>query len=73
MGVAFLDEQDGGADYLRLREWHPQTKQYTGREMIVEVTWMLTEPMFGVQPGYACLAIRRANGQRTIGCGDADG
>ena len=42
-------------DLLRLREWNPDTG-YTGREVCVIVTWMLTSG-FGLPNGYCIMSI----------------
>lgn len=43
-------------DHLRLKEWDPTTKEYTGRSLIVRVTYMVTG-CFGLEPGHSCMAI----------------
>jgi hypothetical protein len=45
-------------DYLQLYEWHPCTEQYTGKTMLLEVTYVLTASQFGLAPGHACMAIK---------------
>ena len=42
-------------DWLRLREWNPNTNDYTGSAISVRVTYM-TDYM--QQPGYVVLGIR---------------
>lgn len=44
-------------DKLVLREWNPDTKQYTGREMTAEVTHIETNEKFGIPAGYAVLSL----------------
>lgn len=48
-----------GGDVLHLREWLPDMKIYTGREMYVLVTYMLEGGLFDVPVGYAVLSIER--------------
>lgn len=38
-------------DHLVLEEWDPATKQYTGREAEVYVTYILRGPAFGIEAG----------------------
>ena len=45
-------------DSLRLREWNPDTKEYSGREIRARVTYVLRED-FGLQPGFVVMSIRR--------------
>lgn len=47
-------------DFLRLMEWSPDTKRYTGRICIVQVTYMVTGA-FGLEPGFSCLGIQRTH------------
>lgn len=56
-------------DYLRLREWDPETKQYSGREIHRRVTYLLRHrpdagcaATFGLQPGYVILGVAWARG-----------
>ncbi|HQR18034.1 MAG TPA: ASCH/PUA domain-containing protein [Gemmatimonadales bacterium] len=50
-------------DTLRLREWDPPalahgwTGEYTGREVIKRVTYILRGPAFGVEAGWCVLAL----------------
>lgn len=44
-------------DLLRLREWSPISEQYTGREVVAGVTYMLTAPDFGVPQGMCILSL----------------
>jgi hypothetical protein len=46
-------------DQLVLREWRPDTGEYTGRSITVLVTYLLAGGQFGVAPGYVCMSIRR--------------
>lgn len=44
-------------DELLLREWS-KSGGYTGREMQVEVTYLLSGPVMGIAEGWVCMAIR---------------
>ena len=43
-------------DSLHLREWDPGTKEYTGRECLREVIYILHEHE-GLVPGFVCMAL----------------
>lgn len=52
-------------DKLRLREWNPNALapgfgDYTGRALLVHVTYVMAGPAFGVAPGFVCMSIRKA-------------
>lgn len=56
-------------DFLRLREWNPQTERYSGREIQRRVSYILRHrpdagcgATFGLQPGYAILGVVWARG-----------
>jgi len=49
------DYQEG--DKLRLREWNPNTNEYTGRETIKFVTHVLKGGVFGLPDNLAVLGI----------------
>lgn len=51
-------------DTLRLQEWDPDRKQYTQREVTVEVTHLLRGPRFEVPEGYVVMSIRRPRTRR---------
>jgi hypothetical protein len=64
-------------DFLRLREWDPQTQEYSGREIHRRVTSLLRHrpdascaATFGLQPGYVILGVAWA---RSISSGDRGG
>jgi len=42
---------------LRLREWDPNTKEYTGREVVRVVGYMLRGPAFGIEPDHVVMAL----------------
>jgi len=44
-------------DLLRLMEWDPVFEQYTGAWCMVQVTYALRSPGFGVPAGYCILSI----------------
>jgi hypothetical protein len=48
-------------DGLRLREWTGVAEwagdPYTGRELLVRVTYLLRGPAFGIPAGYVCMSI----------------
>lgn len=46
-------------DDLYLREWS-ETTGYTGRKFFKRVSYVLTDPAFGVQPGFAVLGLKSA-------------
>lgn len=44
-------------DVLILREWNPKTKQYTGRELARNVSYVLEGGQFGIEKGFMVMAI----------------
>lgn len=46
-------------DTLCLREWNPVVKNYTGRQLNVKVTYICSNTVFGLQPGYVCMAVKK--------------
>lgn len=44
-------------DTVRMREWKPEKKKYTGREVIAEITHIDTQVKFGIPEGYAVLSL----------------
>lgn len=44
-------------DTLILKEWNPETQQYTGREMARNVTYILEGGSFGLEKGFVIMAI----------------
>lgn len=44
-------------DRLRLREWDPDTSEYTGREFWVVVTYLSDSVEWGLQPDHVCMSI----------------
>lgn len=47
-------------DALRLRVWCPDARDYTGAEVVLNVTYVLAGAegeLFGLQPGYAVLGL----------------
>ena len=45
-------------DQLILQEWLPVTKQYSGDELYMQVTYMLEGGSFGLKKGYCVLSIK---------------
>lgn len=43
-------------DQLVLQEWHAETERYSGRDIIVEVTYITDFPE-GLRPGFVCMGI----------------
>lgn len=48
-------------DTLVLKEWDPETHQYSGREVRRTITYILTGPGFGVEAGCCILALASDN------------
>lgn len=48
-------------DTLRLEEWNPRTKEYTGRYCDRIVTYTLTGPLFGLEAGWVVLGLALPN------------
>lgn len=44
-------------DSLHLREWLPETEEYTGRWCIKRITYILDGGAFGIEEGYCVMAI----------------
>lgn len=44
-------------DYLLLREYNPNTEEYTGRELIKRIDYILEGGDFGLKEGYVILSI----------------
>ena len=44
-------------DYLTLREWDPETGDYTGRSVCRSISYVLPGGAFGVEEGYVVLGI----------------
>ncbi|MCE5270783.1 DUF3850 domain-containing protein [bacterium] len=49
-------------DNLLLQEWSPEIEKFTGRQLIVQVTHILDEPKWGLQPGWVALSIKAVEG-----------
>lgn len=47
-------------DTLRLREWSRATG-YTGRELSMDVTYLFSGPLFGLEHGYVCMSLAPSN------------
>lgn len=47
-------------DTLLLREWNPDTEQYTGRQTMFEIGYKLRSDFnFGILPGYCVLSLKK--------------
>lgn len=46
-------------DILLLREWDPETEEYSGRKVRALVTYLLPGGRFGIQQGFVCMSIKR--------------
>ena len=64
-------------DQLHLREWSPETKTYSGREIIKGVRYMLSHrdgagcaADFGLAPGYVILALSELPSEGNKGASD---
>lgn len=44
-------------DTLVLREWLPETKEFTGRRVECLVTYVLSGPAFGLPEGYCIMSL----------------
>lgn len=49
-------------DILVLKEYDPDTKQYTGRTIDRIVDYILFGGQYGLEEGYVCMSIRKVNG-----------
>lgn len=45
-------------DTLLLREWNPETGDYSGDELIAEVTYLSRGPEWGIPAGYVVMSVR---------------
>lgn len=52
-------------DKLRLLEWLPTEKRYTGREVIVDVPYLVCGPAFGLERGHVCMTIEMVVSETT--------
>lgn len=52
------DRNFKNGDTLILKEWNPKTKQYTGRKMARNVTYILEGGAFGLEKGFVVMAIQ---------------
>jgi uncharacterized protein DUF3850 len=44
-------------DTLHLREWNPETEQYTGREVFKRITYIFNGGKMGVRPEYVIISV----------------
>lgn len=54
-------------DELRLREYLPDEKKYTGRYVRAHVSWMMKGPILGIAEGWAVMSITQFERGRTPG------
>lgn len=45
-------------DFLYFEEWLPETKEYTGEKIVVEVAYILHGGQFGIEEGYCVMSIK---------------
>lgn len=63
----FRRDDRGGFEagqFLRLREWDPQTEAYTAQLLLVEITHVERGPDFGIPEGFAMLTIYPVSHER---------
>lgn len=46
---------------LLLQEWDNETKQYTGDELKVQITYILHGGQFGIEEGYVVMGIKEVS------------
>lgn len=46
-------------DTLLLREWNPNTEQYTGACLTRQISYILAGGQFGIEPGYVILGLHK--------------
>ena len=44
--------------FLLLREWDPETNEYTGKTCRASIQYVLQGGQFGVEPGYVVMSIK---------------
>ena len=70
-----LRKEDGrtfhAGDTLRLREWGKETG-YTGREISMDVTYLVSGPLVGLERGHVCMSLVPSNndGRECPKCGE---
>jgi hypothetical protein len=55
--IRFNDRDFKEGDILRLCEWDPTTKKYTGRREERYVTYVLEDSSMGLKPGFIAMGI----------------
>lgn len=53
----FRDRPFNAGDTLRLREWEPEPRSYTGREITVRVTYVVNGPEMGIPHDYCIMGL----------------
>lgn len=56
--MRLADRDYNTGDVLHLREWNPETKEYTGEDLYRIVTYIMRGPAFGLKEGWVCMGIR---------------
>lgn len=46
------------SDFVILKEYNPETKEYTGRDCVRKITYILNGPGFDIPEGYVILSLR---------------
>lgn len=64
------DRHFKNGDYLRLREWDPKTRRYTGQSLLGQITYILSGPNFDVPPNMVIMSVEpvRAIDLPRLGC-----
>jgi hypothetical protein len=52
------DRDFQAGDFLDLREWCPETKEFTGHTALVTVSYVLHGGQFGIEAGYCVLGLK---------------
>lgn len=55
--VRKADRPFAKGDMLILKEWNPETEQYTGRSMARSVGYVLEGGQFGIEKGFVVMSI----------------
>lgn len=55
------DREFALGDPLVLREWNPQTAEYTDRTLYAEITWIDRAPAFGIRHRHVVMSVLPVN------------
>lgn len=55
--VRLNDRDFQTGDKLVLREWDPNTTEYSGRRLFRTIGYIMHGPAFGIEPGHCVMAI----------------